>query len=162
MLNTKIMVVAVLVTLAACSQPKLAGNPESVRIEAPPPGMSVIYLVRSTMDWSTNASLVLMDGRMVGTTAAGVYYRIEVPPGRHRFAGYAFDQGNITLDTHADKAYFVEQHVQGMFNRAQVMHSSEFLTISDARARELIANIHTMPGREPAGTVTVLPLIPVQ
>jgi hypothetical protein len=87
--------------------------------------------------------------------AAGVYYRIELPPGRHRFAGYAFDQGNITVDTQADKVYFVEQHVQGMYNRAQVMYSSEFLTISDARARELIANIHTMPGHEAAGSVTV-------
>ena len=54
----------------------------------------------------------------------------------------------------------MEQHVQGMYNRAQVMHSSEFLTINEERARELIANIHTMPGPMREGSVTLLPLIP--
>jgi hypothetical protein len=76
--------------------------------------------------------------------------------------GYAFDQGNITVDTQANGVYFVEQHVQGMYNRAQVMHSSEFATINEARARELIANIDAMPGPEPVGSVIVLPMSPSQ
>jgi hypothetical protein len=160
MLNTRISVVAVMLSLAACAAPKLDGDPQTVRIETPPPGMSVIYLLRSARDWSTNASLVHMDESRVGTTGAGVYYRMEVPPGRHRLAGYAFDQGNITVDTQANGVYFVEQHVQGMYNRAQVMHSSNFEVVDEARAREVIANIHTLPGRQPIGSVTVLPLIP--
>jgi hypothetical protein len=153
---------AVLLALVACAQPKLEGDPQSVSLAAAPAGMSVIYLVRSTRDWSTNASVVFIDERWLGTTGAGVYYRIEVPPGRHRLSGYAFDQGSITLDTQPNGVYFVEQHVQGMFNRAQVMHSSEFAIIDDARARELIANIHIMPGPEPAASVTVLPIVPAQ
>ena len=78
-------------------------------------------------------------------------------PGRHRLSGYAFDQGNITLDTQANGVYFVEQHVQGMYNRAQVMHSSNFEVVDEARAREVIANIHTRPGPDRTGTVTVVP-----
>jgi hypothetical protein len=124
--------------------------------------MSVIYLMRSTRDWGTNATWVFIDDRLVGTTAAGVYYRIEVPPGRHRLSGYAFDQGNITLDTQANGVYYIEHHVLGLYNRSQIFSSSEFEPVNDARAREVIANIHTRRGPERAATVTVLPLIPTQ
>lgn len=162
MLKSSPAVFLVLISLAACTPPKLGGDPQSVRIEPPPAGMAVIYLVRSVRDWSTNASVVFIDDRWLGTTGAGIYYRMEVPPGRHRLSGYAFDQGNITIDAKAGGVYFVEQHVQGMYNRAQVMHSSEFMTITDERAREVIANIHTMPDRMREGSVSVLPLIPGQ
>jgi hypothetical protein len=162
MLKSLLGAFVVLVSLSACTAPKLGGNPESVRIAPPPPGKAVIYLVRSVRDWSTNASLVFHGDQWLGTTAAGVYYRMEVEPGRHRLSGYAFDQGNITIDAKAGEVYFVEHHVMGMYNRAQVMHSSEFRMVTDERAREVIANIHTMPDRLPEGSVTVLPAIPDQ
>lgn len=152
--------IVLLLSLAACAQPKLEGDPQSVRIEAPPSGMSVIYLVRSSRDWGSNPTVVFIDDRWLGTTAAGVYYRMEVPPGRHTLSGYAFDQGTITLDTKAGGVYFVEQHVQGATQRAQVFSSSQYQFINDARARELIANIDIQPGPLPAGSVTVLPMLP--
>lgn len=157
MLMTRMAILAVVLSLAACAAPKLEGDPQSVRVEPPAAGMSVIYLIRSAKDWGTNATWVFIDDRLVGTTAAGVYYRIEVRPGRHRLSGYAFDQGNLTVDTQAGGVYFVEQHVLGWYNRAQVFSSSQFEPVDDARAREVIANIHTRPGPDRAGTVTVLP-----
>ena len=156
----RMSVLALVLSLAACVAPKLEGDSQSVRIEPPAAGMSVIYLIRSSRDWGTNPSLVFIDDRLVGTTQAGVYYRIEVPPGRHRLSGYAFDQGNITLDTQANVVYFIEHKVQGLYNRSQILISSRFEPIDDPRARELIANIHIQPGPEPAGTVTVLAPIP--
>ena len=123
---TRIPILAVVLSLAACALPKLEGNPETVHFEPPAAGMSVIYLMRSAKDWGTNATWVFIDDRLVGTTAAGVYYRIEVPPGRHRLSGYAYDQGNITLNTQANGVYFIEHHVLGMYSRSQIFSSSQF------------------------------------
>jgi hypothetical protein len=156
-------VFAVLLSLAACA-PMPVAEPQNVRIESAP-GMSVIYLVRSKIDWGATPVMVYLDERWIGATHAGTYYRIEVPAGRHRITGYALDNGTITLDTEANRVYFVEQNTRSFYSR-QIMGNSSYMIVDEARASTVMADAERLEALPCVGvdcsraTVQVLPLIP--
>ena len=50
---------------------------------------------------------------MMGATYQGTYFRWELPPGRHRIAGYASDTGVITVDLQPGRTYFMQHVVLG-------------------------------------------------
>src|SRR5436853_196011 len=112
MLKTWTRVFAVLLCLAACA-PIPVADPQNVRIDGTA-GMSVIYLVRSVPDHSYVGASVYLDDQWIGATRPGTFFRLEVPAGRHRFTGDGIDQGTITLDTQADRVYFVEMRAYGI------------------------------------------------
>ena len=137
MLKTWTGVFVLIAALAGCAPMQPAGNPQSVRIEGTP-GMSVIYLVRSNPDLSDLQPQVYIDDRLVGTSFAGTYYRIEVPAGRHRFSGFGVDGGTLTLTTQANGVYFVQHRVAGSTLTWQ-SPSSSYQIIDEARARAVMA-----------------------
>jgi hypothetical protein len=138
MLKTWTGIFALIAALAACAPMQPAGNPQNVRIESTP-GMAVIYLMRGNPDWSYVPSQVYVGDRLIGTTHAGTYYRIELPPGRHTIRGFGVDGGTITLDTQAGGVYFVQQRVAGTW-RSPTSYSSAYTIIDEARARAVMAN----------------------
>jgi hypothetical protein len=131
------------VALAGCVAP-LPLTPADVqarKMEAPPPGMGVIYLVRPRPDHNVHpAPLSLGDKQMI-TTYPGTYYRWEVPPGRHQIAGAFADNGAITLQVAAGQTYYVQQWTQPWLGYAK----SFFQPVSEAQARAIISN-STMAG----------------
>ena len=132
-------VLVLIAALAGCAvtHTPTTADMQAVRIEGTP-GMSVIYLVRGNPDWSYVPSQVYIGDRLLGTTHAGTYYRIEVPAGRHRFAGFGVDGGTITLDTQANGVYFVQQRVAGTW-RSPTSYTSSYTIIDEARARAAMA-----------------------
>ena len=80
------------------------------------PGKAVIYLVRDLHDFSRDASTVMLDDNMMGSTYPGTYFRWEVEPGRHQIRGYAGDNGSFTIDAAPDRMYFIQQSVSRMFH----------------------------------------------
>jgi hypothetical protein len=137
MLKTWIGIITAVMALAACApMAPSAGSAAAPAIQGTP-GKAVIYLVRTRPDTSDLTGALTLDGQMIGPTYTGTYLRLEVTPGRHRIAGYAQDTGAITLDTQADRIYFVQHSVSGSW-RAQSPHS--FFTVLDAaRARAAMA-----------------------
>lgn len=107
--------IALLMLLAACAP--LPPTPQDIaakKFEAAP-GQAVIYLVRESPDLSYLTAPVVLNGELIGSTQAGTYFRLEVPPGRHEIRGFAADTGSIRLDVQADRIYFVRQRVGGDF-----------------------------------------------
>ena len=130
-------IVAVLALLAGCaSMGPSAQEAQAVRIEGTP-GMAVIYLVRTDPDVSYLTAPVVLDDRMIGSTHAGTYYRLEVPAGRHVLSGYAQDAGSLALDLQANRIYFVQHTVSGSW-RATSPHSF-FRVIDETRGRAAMA-----------------------
>jgi hypothetical protein len=123
--------------LAGCVAP-LPLTPADVqarKMEAPPPGMGVIYLVRSYPDHNwVPASITLGDKQMI-TTHPGTYYRWEVPPGRHQIVGAFADNGEITVQVEAGKTYYVQQWTRPWLSYAM----SFFQPVSEAQARAIIS-----------------------
>lgn len=136
MLKTWFSITAIITALAGCAAPAPQGG-QSVRIEGTP-GMAVIYLVRARPDWSNVNASVYIDDRLLGSTHAGTYFRIEVPAGRHRISGFGVDGGNISLDTQAGGIYFVQQRVASSA-RSPTSLTSSYQVIDETRARAALA-----------------------
>ena len=80
------------------------------------PGKAVVYLVRDLQDFSREASTVMLNDQMMGSTYPGTFFRWELEPGRHQIRGYAGDAGSITIAVAADRMYFVQQTVARPFH----------------------------------------------
>ena len=124
---------ALLALLAGCAgMGPSAQQTQAVQIEGTK-GMAVIYLVRTAPDVSYLTTPVVLDDRMIGSTHAGTYFRLEVPAGRHVLSGYAQDAGALALDVQADRIYFVQHTVSGSW-RVTSPHSF-FRVIDETRGR---------------------------
>jgi hypothetical protein len=138
MLKISLAIIATVVSLAGCASMSTGpGSSAATPAIQGTPGKAVIYLVRTRPDTSYLTGALTLDDQMIGATYAGTYLRLEVAPGRHRIAGYGQDTGAITLDTQADRIYFVQHSVAGSW-RAQSPHSF-FTVIDEARARARMA-----------------------
>lgn len=138
MLKTWFGLLAFLMVLAGCASPGPSDRDrQAVRIEGTP-GMAVIYLVRSNPDLSYVPATVTLDDRVLGTTHAGTYFRVEVPAGRHRLSGFGGDSGGITLNVQAGQIYFVHQTVAGTWRSPSAL-SSFYRVIDEQRARSMMA-----------------------
>jgi hypothetical protein len=137
MLKISLAIIATVAALAGCSSMSIGPGTGAAPAIQGTPGKAVIYLVRTRPDTSNLTGSLTLDDQMIGSTYAGTYLRLEVTPGRHRIAGYGQDTGAITLDTQADRIYFVQHSVSGSW-RAPSPHSF-FTIIDEARARARMA-----------------------
>jgi len=129
------MVIAILVAGCVAPLPLTPADVQARKMEAPPPGMGVIYLVRQYEDHNAHpAPLSLGDKQMI-TTYRGTYYRWEVPPGRHQIIGAFADNGEITVQVEPGKTYYVQQWTQPWLTYAK----SYFQPVSEAQARAIIS-----------------------
>lgn len=129
-------ILLVVLSLGACAVSPTAQQTQAVRIQGTP-GVAVVYLVRSNPDLSYLPASVSVDGRLIGTTYAGTYLRMEVPAGRHRLTGYGVDSGVIDLDVQSDRVYFVHQTVAGSWRSPSSM-TSFFRLVDEQRARAMM------------------------
>jgi hypothetical protein len=123
--------VLALLGCASMSTGPQAGGPAPQIVSTP--GKAVVYIVRTRPDTSYLTGTLVVDERVVGSTYAGTYMRLELTPGRHRISGYGQDSGAITIDVQSDQIYFVQHSVSGSW-RAQSPHSF-FTVLSEARGR---------------------------
>src|SRR5688500_1301254 len=72
------------------------------------PDSGTIYVYRNEFDRLEDLSVLYLDGRLIGQTLPGAYYRIETVPGRHVLYGVGEDAGRIVVDTRPGALYFVE------------------------------------------------------
>jgi len=80
------------------------------------PSAATIYVYRpdlSGLDPDRTDPVLWADGRLIGETLPQSYFRLDLPPGRHRLSGEAGDIGRIELDTSAGELYFVSLRALG-------------------------------------------------
>jgi hypothetical protein len=128
--------IALLMLLAACAP--LPPTPADVAAQKfdPVPGQAVIYLVRESPDLSYLTAPVVLNDEFIGSTQAGTYFRLELPPGRHEIRGFGADIGSIRVDAQAGRIYFVRQRVGGDFRTTNP--SSFFSLVSEQEGRAAV------------------------
>ena len=77
------------------------------------PGHSTLYVYRRPSDSQFDDSVLFIDGRLVGSTLPGGYFRVNLEPGRHRLHGMASDAGTLSLDTLSGELYFISLALVG-------------------------------------------------
>jgi len=78
------------------------------------PGAATIYVYRDETrvdDMDMQDSTLYVDGRLIGATLPGAYFRFQVRAGEHLLHGYGYDQGRLTLETRSGEIYFVSLNV---------------------------------------------------
>jgi hypothetical protein len=77
------------------------------------PSASTIYVYRSPFNHLDADTVLYVDGRLIGATRPGTYFRLDVNPGRHVLHGNGIDLGEFQLDTRPGQVYFVSHAVNG-------------------------------------------------
>jgi hypothetical protein len=77
------------------------------------PAASTIYAYRSPFNHHDTDTVLYLDGRVIGATQPGSYFRIDTTPGTHTLHGTAADIGEFMLRTRPGQLYFVEVEVIG-------------------------------------------------
>ena len=110
------------------------------------PGAGTIYVYRSEQDRLEDDTVLYMDGRIVGQTLPGAYFRIDTVPGRRVLHGIGTDTGKIIVNTRPGALYFVELNV--------IEGQSQFRLVQEAAGRQRIAKCCALleswaPGQRP-------------
>lgn len=112
--------VAALALTACASTPEasLEADQRAKEFESHPSASS-IYVYRSEFNHLEEHTVLYMDGRLIGATVPGTFFRIDAVPGRHVLHGMGSDIGTIALDTTAGELYFVSLDVIAGHSRFQ-------------------------------------------
>jgi hypothetical protein len=125
-------VLCVLLVLAACASTPQASleRDASAKEFVTHPGAATIYVYRSKFNDLDADSTLYVNGRVIGSTLPGAYFRLDLVPGRNVLHGNGIDLGQIDLDARPGQIYFVSLAVIGGHSR--------FELISDRVAREQV------------------------
>lgn len=85
------------------------------------PSASTIYVYRSPFNYYEYDSVLYINGRLIGSTLPGAYFRIDTVPGRHVLHGTGIDIGKLSLDTRPGEIYFVALDVLAGHSRFQLV-----------------------------------------
>ena len=77
------------------------------------PSASTIYVYRSGFNHFDYDSVLYLNGRLIGSTVPGTFFRVDTVPGRNVLHGSGIDVGQIALDTRPGELYFVSVDVLG-------------------------------------------------
>lgn len=112
------------------------------------PGVSTLYVFRGDFPAGFDAddSVLYVNGRLIGATLPGTYFRIELRPGEHLLHGYAHDQGRIRVNAPPSEITFVSLNV--------VAGTSHFGQVAPEAAKREIARCCVLmenwaPGQRP-------------
>lgn len=122
-----------LLLLSGCAQlPPMPGDADAKRFETVP-DRAVIYIVRPVSDRNFVAPIML-DDQMMGSTYRGTYMRLVIPGGLHHIAGFAVDNGRISLQAEPGQIYFIQQTTWGYSS----LQGSVFQRVEAQTGRNLV------------------------
>jgi len=126
------LLVAGLLLIAGCAlTPEATRQEDAVAKEfLTHPNAATVYVYRSEFNHYATDSVLYVDGRLIGSTLPGAYFRLDVNPGRHVLHGTGVDVGQLALQTRPGEVYFVSLDVNG--------GHSNFRHVPDAVGRERV------------------------
>ena len=131
MVQTAIALAIGLVVTACTSTPQASPEQDAAaKAFVTHPNGSTIYVYRSPFNYYEADSVLYINGRLLGSTLPGAYFRIDAVPARHVLHGTGIDIGKITLDTRPGEIYFVSLEV--------IAGHSHFELVPDRVAQERI------------------------
>ena len=82
------------------------------------PNAATLYVYRNDLSGPVrNESVLYVDGRIIGATLAGAYFRIDTRPGDRVLHGYGYDQGMLKVSARSGEITFVSLNVTGGTSR---------------------------------------------
>lgn len=145
-LSVAALVVAVLVTACVSTPQATPARDAAAKEFQTHPNASTIYVYRSPFNNYESDSVLFIDGRLIGATLPGSYFRIDAVPGRHVLHGETIDIGQMALDTRPGEIYFVSLDVLAGHSRFQLVPDR----IGQNRVRACCALMENwMPGQRP-------------
>lgn len=139
---------ALLLGLAGCASTPQASRERDADAKAfdTHPGAATVYVYRSPLNTEIEDNVLYVDGRLIGSTVPGTYFRVNLAPGRHTLHGTGIDQGQLTLDARPGRLYFVELTV--------IAGTSLYQPVPEAQAKRAIATCCVLlenwaPGQRP-------------
>ncbi len=108
-----VLPVLLVMLLTACALGP-AAKPEDdakARLLQPVPDKAVIYLIRDRGDLYTANVKLTVDGKDMGESWPGTYFRWELPPGKHTIISYTQPPAALTIDTAPGGVYHVWQDI---------------------------------------------------
>jgi hypothetical protein len=110
------------------------------------PEAAIIYVYRSAFNHLDANTILYLDGRLIGQTRAGTYFRLDAVPGRHVLHGTGIDLGEFELDARRGRLYFVDHEVIGGQSRFRLIPAE----VGQQRVRACCALLETWwPGERP-------------
>ena len=85
------------------------------------PNAATIYVYRSPFNHLDTDTNLYVDGRLIGSTRPGAYFRIDAVPGRHVLHGNGIDLGTFELDARPGRIYFVSLAAIGGHSRFELV-----------------------------------------
>lgn len=124
--------IAAIALLAACASTPQASSQDDARAKEflSHPSASTIYVFRSEFNHVDTDTVLYIDGRLIGSTLPGAYFRIDTVPGRHTLHGIGPDVGQIAIDTRPGQLYFVSLEV--------IAGHSNFRLVADEFGRDSV------------------------
>jgi hypothetical protein len=101
---------------------------------------AIVYLYRADTG-SNGISTIWIDGRLVGQSLPGTYFRVPVRPGRNVIIASGNDSGRIEISTQANEVYFVAMTVLGELEGAS---STVFSRVTPRLGQAQIASCCTL------------------
>jgi hypothetical protein len=79
------------------------------------PGAATLYVFRNDFPSTSTLedSVLYVDGRLIGATLPGTFFRIDLLPGVHQLHGYGYDRGSLRIRARDGEAHFVALNVIG-------------------------------------------------
>ena len=80
------------------------------------PDAATIYVYRddfAAVEPASENPVLYVDGRLIGGTLPGTFFRFDMRAGEHLLHGYGYDQGTLTMDTRSGEIYFVSLQAAG-------------------------------------------------
>lgn len=111
------------------------------------PGAATVYVYRNDLtSFLAEDSTLFIDGRLIGGTLPGTFFRVDLRAGEHVLHGHGYDQGSLRLKTLSGEAYFVALTVSN--------NTSHFRTVDPASAQREIQRCCVLmeswaPGQRP-------------
>ena len=130
----RLMIVAVLLLTmfqAGCASVRMASDERDLEAKSfvVQQDRSNIYVYRNESFGGAVKMEVLLDGKLVGKTAAHTYLKLEVQPGQHTLISKAENDDVLNLNTVAGKNYFVWQEVKmGLLYARSLLHLTDETT----------------------------------
>jgi len=132
------LTVAGLLLIAGCaSTPEATRQQDAVAKEfLTHPNAGTVYVYRSEFNHYDSDSVLYVDGRLIGSTLPGAYFRLDLNPGRHVLHGTGVDIGQIALHTRPGEVYFVSLNVNA--------GHSQFRSVAEQVGREQVRSCCTL------------------
>lgn len=103
---TLLLVVAI---LAGCASTPQASRERDAEAKAfiSHPATAALYIYRGALESLDEESVLYVDQRIIGSTLAGGFFRVDVNPGKRRLHGAVHDQGMLDIEVRPGEIYFV-------------------------------------------------------